>query len=132
MAHKVLLLLRRVAWNEEHRRLVIIMSQSCAEFADWMSAHSLTPFLAGQKGLCAAFSPEREVNGQWLNPPWIIQGPRSLFHPSFELNLKPFGHCAALKEGEIVGDRRCDRQKTRSVMTHAHGPDAPVLKIHRP
>jgi hypothetical protein len=40
------------------------------------------------------------VNGPWLNPSWIIQGPRFLFHPSFELNLKPSAIARRLRKGE--------------------------------
>jgi hypothetical protein len=45
--------------------------------------------------------------------------------PMFHLNLEPFGFGAALKQGEILGDRRIDLQKTVAVLSHAI--DAPIL-----
>jgi hypothetical protein len=42
------------------------------------------------------------VNGPRLNPSWTIQGPRFLFHPSFELNLKPSAIARCLREARFL------------------------------
>jgi hypothetical protein len=57
---------------------------------------------------CSALCGRVEVSGPWPDPLWTFPGPG----PLFQLNLKPFGRSATLKESEVLVNRRSDLRKT--------------------